>query len=47
MSVTQAADWLGLHPSAVRRNLESGAFAGFRVGATWVLPAAQFEIMEV
>jgi len=40
VSVTEAAEMLGITVQAVRQRLESGSLTGVKVGATWVIPAA-------
>lgn len=41
LSVTQAAERLGVSAQAVRQRLESGSLAGTKVGATWVVSGSQ------
>lgn len=36
VSVTEAAERLGVHPSAVRQALQTGRLAGRKVGGTWL-----------
>lgn len=40
LSVTEAAEEIGVSPQAVRLRLEAGTLPGTKVGATWVVPAA-------
>ncbi len=40
LSVTQAADALGVSRQAVLKRLESGSLQGRKVGETWVVPAS-------
>jgi excisionase family DNA binding protein len=41
LSVTEAAERLGVSRQAVLQRLESGSLAGTKVGTTWVVQAAQ------
>lgn len=40
LSVTEAADELGVSPQAVRQRLDAGTVSGVKIGATWAVPRA-------
>jgi excisionase family DNA binding protein len=43
MTVTQASDALGIHPTQIRLLIRRGDLAGERLGAQWVIPRAELE----
>lgn len=42
-TVDEAAEWLGLHPHTIRRRIDAGEIAVFRVGRSIRITAAEMD----